>query len=357
MPQFKPFKPSRMALRILTVLAGAPVGGAETFFVSLTIALAGAGLDVRSVLKANAEREAALAGSDIGYEVAHFGSLFDFSTAGVLRRAAHSFHPDVVLAFAGRAASFLPRGPHVRVGRLGGYYSLKNFRRCEHLVCNAPDLVRYVTEGGWPPERVTLIPNFPALPDGPKLDRSAFGTPDDAPLALALGRLHRNKGLDILIRAAASIPELFVWIAGEGDERATLQRLTEELGLTERVKFLGWRSDRASLFKTADLCVYPSREEPFGNVVVEAWASGTPLIATASTGPKWLVRDGEDALMTPVDDVNALAAGITRLLAAPELRASLIAAGQRRIKEEFSEAAIVARYIALFERVTGKGAR
>jgi len=259
-----------------------------------------------------------------------------------------------VLAFAGRAASFLPRGGPARIGRLGGYYNLKNFRRCDYLVCNAPDLVRYVTDGGWPKDRVFLIPNFPAVPDGPKLDRGLFGTPVDAPLALALGRLHPNKGLDVLIRAARTIPGLYVWIAGEGPEREALQRLAGELGVEDRVKFLGWRNDRASLFKTADFCVYPSREEPFGNVVVEAWATGAPLLTTASTGPRWLVREGEDALMTPVDDVDALANGMKRLMASPDLRASLVAAGRRRVQEHFSESAIVARYIALFERVTGK---
>ena len=343
-----------MTLRILTVLAGAPVGGAETFFVSLTCALKNAGLDVRSVLKSNRDREAALARDGVRYDVAPFGSFLDFSTASVLRRMTSEFHPDLVLTFAGRAASFMPAGSHVRIGRLGGYYNLKNFRRCDYLVCNAPDLVRYVTEGGWPKERVFLIPNFPALPDGPKLDRGLFGTPNDAPLALALGRLHPNKGLDILIRAAESIPGLFVWIAGEGSERESLQILADERGLEDRVKFLGWRNDRASLFKTADFCVYPSREEPFGNVVVEAWASGTPLLTTASTGPRWLVRDGEDALMTPVDDVDALTAGMKRLMASPELRALLSAAGRRRVSDEFSEPVIVARYIELFERVTGK---
>lgn len=336
------------------MLAGAPVGGAETFFVSLTRALARAGLDMRSVLKPNSDRQAALAAERVSYNTAPFGSLLDFSTAGVLRRMADEFGPDVALAFAGRAASFLPRGSYVRIGRLGGYYNLRNFRRCDYLICNAPDLVRYVTEGGWPKERVFLIPNFPSLPDGPKLDRGLFGTPDDAPLALALGRLHPNKGLDILIRAAETIPGLFVWIAGEGPERETLQRLVDELGLKDRVKFLGWRNDRASLFKTADFCVYPSREEPFGNVVVEAWASGTPLLTTASTGPRWLVRDGEDALMTPVDDVEALAAAMKRLMASPELRVSLSDAGRRRVNEEFSEPAIVARYIEVFQRVTGK---
>ena len=342
-----------MTLKVLTVLAGASVGGAETFFVSLTCALAKTGLNVRSVLKANKDREAALTSHGVVHETAPFGSLFDFSTSAVLRRVTQGFRPNVILAFAGRAASFVPSSGPVRIGRLGGYYNLNNFRRCDYLVCNAPDLVRYVTDGGWASDRVSLIPNFPALPDGPKLDRGTFATPNDAPLALALGRLHRNKGLDILIRATASIPGLFVWIAGEGPERENLQRLMRELGVADRVKFLGWRNDRASLFKTADLCVYPSREEPFGNVVVEAWASGTALVTTASTGPRWLVRDGEDALMTPVDDVEALAAAMKKLIASAALRASLAAAGRRRVAEKFSEPAIVARYIELFNRVTG----
>jgi glycosyltransferase involved in cell wall biosynthesis len=343
-----------MALKVLTVLAGAPVGGAETFFVSLTSALAKAGLEMRSVLKPNGDREAALAGQGIPYVTAPFRALLDFSTARVLRRVTSEFGPGAILAFAGRAASFMPYGRHARIGRLGGYYNLNNFRRCEYLVCNAPDLVRYVTDGGWPKDRVFLIPNFPAVADGPKLDRGLFDTPDAAPLALALGRLHPNKGLDILIRATASIPDLFVWIAGEGPERERLQRLTRELGLGGKVKFLGWRNDRASLFKTADLCVYPSREEPFGNVVVEAWACGTPLVTTASIGPRWLVRDGEDALMTAIDDVDALVAAMKRVLASPELRASLSAAGRRRVAEEFSEPVIVARYIDLFERAAPK---
>ena len=73
---------------------------------------------------------------------------------------------------------------------------------------------------------------------------------------------------------------------GEGPEREALQRLAVERRLKDRVKFLGWRTDRASLFKTADFCVFPSREEPFGNVVVEAWARGTP----SSCGPYYVTR-------------------------------------------------------------------
>jgi glycosyltransferase involved in cell wall biosynthesis len=107
-----------------------------------------------------------------------------------------------------------------------------------------------------------------------------FDTPQDAPLAVALGRLHPNKGLDVLIKAAASIPELFVWIAARAGAQP-VGNSGARAGLQRRCDFLGWRSDRAALYKAADLCVYPSREEPFGNVVVEAWSCGVPIVTTA----------------------------------------------------------------------------
>ncbi|HXJ00272.1 MAG TPA: glycosyltransferase [Micropepsaceae bacterium] len=340
-----------MTLKVLTVLAGASVGGAETFFVSLTLALARNGIGVRSVLKPNAQREEALRQAGIAYETAPFGTWLDFASKGVLRRVAGAFAPDIVLAFAGRAASFVPRGNYTVIGRLGGYYNLKNFKACDYLVCNAPDLVRYVVAGGWAESKVFLIPNFPSMPDAPALERTVFGTPKGAPLAVALGRLHPNKGLDILIRAVPLIPELFVWIAGEGPEREVLENLAQDLGVAGRVKFLGWRTDRAALYKAADVCVYPSREEPFGNVVVEAWSCGVPIVTTASTGPVWLARNGEDAIVTPVDDVPALAQAIRRVIASKPLAKGLVAAGKRRVTEEFSESAIVARYLDVFEKV------
>jgi glycosyltransferase involved in cell wall biosynthesis len=340
-----------MALKILTTMAGAAVGGAETFFVTLTTALSRAGLDVRSVLKPNMEREAAFRDAGIAFETAPFAAPIDFTTKATLRRAVARFDADIVLAFAGRAASFVSRGSARVIGRLGGYYNLKNFRHCDYLVCNAPDLLRYVREGGWPQDKTFLIPNFPSVPDAPPLDPTSFDTPHGAPLAVALGRLHRNKGLDVLIRAAVLMPDLYVWIAGEGPERETLETLARETGVANRVKFLGWRNDRAALYGCADVCVYPSREEPFGNVVVEAWSCGVPIVAAASTGPAWLARNGQDAILTPIDDANALADGIRTVLASRTLAQSLVLAGRDRVEREFSEPRIVQSYIDLFEKV------
>ena len=346
-----------MAVRVLTVLAGAKVGGAEAFFVSLTVALKRAGLTVRSALKPNEARESTLALAGIACDRIGFGQYFDFWSRRKLARIAKEFRPDIVLTFAGRASATMPKGKYALIGRLGGYYNLKNFSNCDYLVCNAPDLVRYCVEGGWPKDRVFHIPNFPNLEKGTAVGRASLGTPENAKLALGLGRLHPNKAFDVLIRAAARVPDLWVWIAGEGSERENLQKLARDMGVAARVKFLGWRTDRAGLFKAADVCVYPSRAEPFGNVVIEAWGYGVPLVTAASIGPAWLVRNGEDAILTPVDDVSALADGIRAVIASPPLAEKLVQNGRKRVAEEFSESAVIRGYIDLFEAVRPKAKR
>jgi glycosyltransferase involved in cell wall biosynthesis len=338
-------------LRVLTALGGAPQGGAAAFFVALNPALAAAGVTVHAVLRPNPVHLRGLAAAGIPYDTLAFGGPLDFLTGLRLRAIARKFRPAIVLTFAGRASVHMPRGDYTIVGRLGGYYALRRFSHCQWLIGNSPDVVRHIVGSGWPEERVVLIPNFPLIDDMRPLSRASFGTPEGAKLALAMGRLHRNKGLDILLKAAAQIPELFLWIAGEGPEEAALKRLARELGIEARVRFLGWRTDRAALYRAADVCVYPSREEPFGNVVVEAWSMGTPIVTTATPGPAWLVRNREDAVMVPVEDAGALAAGIRSVVSAPDFAGRLAAAGKKRVAEEFSEAAIVRRYLEFFGRV------
>lgn len=348
---------SRSPLKVITVCGASALGGSETFFVTLTLGLKRAGVDVRAALKHNAIREQVLRDRDIPFDVLPYFRRFDFLTAPRFRRIARLFRPDAVLTITGRGAAMTPPGDYALVGRLGGYYKFRYFKRCDYLVCNTPDLVRFVKEGGWPNARVFHIPNFPHIEDAPAVDRASLGTPPDAKLAVSLGRLHPNKAFDVLLKAAARIPELWVWIAGEGPDEKKLKQQARDLGIADRVKFLGWRTDRGALLKAADLCVFPSREEPFGNVVVEAWAYGAPLVAAASTGPAWLARSGEDAMLVPVDDDAALADGIRAVLSSPELSLKLVENGLRRAQSEFSEEAVIGKYIEMFEQVRAKGRR
>jgi glycosyltransferase involved in cell wall biosynthesis len=156
------------------------------------------------------------------------------------------------------------------------------------------------------------------------------------------------KAHDVAIEALTQIPGAYLWIAGTGPLEAELKALAQTRGVADRVRFLGWRQDAGALYAAADLCLFPSRYEPLGNVVIQAWAHGLPVIAAASQGPSTLIVQGEDGLLVPVDDAPALAEAAKRLLANPALRQSMAEAGKRRVDKEFSEMAVVAQWQSLF---------
>lgn len=170
-------------------------------------------------------------------------------------------------------------------------------------------------------------------------------------MILALGRLHPNKAFDTLIDALAQVPEAYLWIAGEGPLLGELERQAAKLGVIARTRFLGWRDDVAGLFAAADLFVCPSRHEPLGNVVIEAWAQGKPVVAAAAQGPSQLIFDGENGLLTPVDDASAMAGAINRVLGDHDFAAHLGRTGQAAYQAQFTEAAVVQRYLDFLTQV------
>jgi glycosyltransferase involved in cell wall biosynthesis len=156
------------------------------------------------------------------------------------------------------------------------------------------------------------------------------------------------KAHDVALAALAELPEAYLWIAGTGPLEAKLKAMATALGIEHRVRFLGWRNDPSALYRAADVCVFPSRYEPLGNVVIQAWAHGLPVVAAASQGPAALIRDGEDGILVPVDDTASLAIAVRRVLEDRKLRAELVVRGARRVETEFSEAAVVAQWTSLF---------
>ncbi|MEM7225265.1 MAG: glycosyltransferase [Pseudomonadota bacterium] len=338
-------------MRILQVIAGADQGGAETFFVSLVLALQRAGLDQQVVMRHNPGRAAPLRAAGLEPVECRFGQWFDWHTKATLKRAVADFRPDIALTWMNRASKYMPAGNFLKLARLGGYYDLKYYRACDHLFCNTKGIVAHVVNHGWPAARAHYMPNFASIEPAPPVPRDGLDTPADAPLLLAMGRLHRAKAFDTLLRALASEPRAYLWLAGEGPLRDELEALAHELGVMPRVRFLGWRDDRAALIGAADICLVPSRYEPLGNVCLEAWAAGRPLVAAASAGPSELITDGADGLLVPIDDAAALAQAITRVIDGPGLPERLVAGGARRYEEGFSETACVKRYLDTFKRL------
>jgi len=336
-------------MTVLHLLGSPGDGGAETYFLHLARALAEDGLSQAAALHANSKREAALREMGVPAFVLPFDAPFDFKTGPAIRRIAAELPSRVLLQWMNRAGRVVPRkGPWARIGRLGGYYDLKYYRGCSLLVGNTRDIVDHIVRHGWPADRAVYIPNFAEAAPEPAQDRAALDTPAGAPLLLAMGRLHKVKAHDVSLKALALLPEAYLWIAGSGPLEHELKALAQRLGVAERVRFLGWREDAAALYRAADVCLFPSRYEPLGNTVIQAWAHGAPIVAAASQGPGVLITDEEDGLLTPIDDVQALAAAARRVIEDRALAQRLSQAGLARVAGEFARAPVVARWREVF---------
>ncbi|MBI5121615.1 MAG: glycosyltransferase [Rhodospirillales bacterium] len=340
-------------IRVMQAMAGAQFGGAEAFFVRLAIGLHNKGLDQQLVIRNHPQRAKYL--RDHGLDVIElpFGGRFDLKTRFAFKKAVAQFKPKLVLTWMNRATQFCPEGDFVHVGRLGGYYDLKYYQRCKHLIGNTEDIVEYLKKQGWAAERAHYLPNFVSAEKLPPIDRKSLFTPPNAPLILALGRLHKNKAFDVLLKAMGQVPDAYLWLAGEGELRAELEALAQQVGVKPRVRFLGWRDDVAALYAAADIFVCPSRHEPLGNVVLEAWAQGKPVIAADSYGPGTLIQHGENGLLVPVDDAQAMGQALQWMVRNPGEARRMAEAGQRTYESDFTEGRVVERYIEFFESIAG----
>lgn len=343
-------------------MAGAAHGGAETAFVDTCLALAEAGEQVEVVTRTNPLRVAQLEKAGLKVHELRFGGVWDVYTPLKLRKIICRFEPHIVQTWMSRASQKTPRWHesdkiqrYITIARLGGYYKIKNFKNSDYFMTITPDLKRHLLDNGIAEERIFHVNNFAETEKVIRpIDRADLDTPEDATVLLALGRLHDAKAFDTLQKALADVPDVYLWIAGEGPDREKLEALCRDLGLTDRVRFLGWRDDRAALFQAADICVFSSRFEPFGTVFVQAWAQQTPLITTNSQGPGQYVRDGEDGLLVPVDDVGALSVAIKRLAGDPALAQKLVFNGHQRYLNEFTKENTVRAYLSLFHELLEK---
>ncbi len=180
------------------------------------------------------------------------------------------------------------------------------------------------------------------------------------PVIVSVGLLRRVKGYHVLLealrRVAADGVGAALAIAGEGEERERLEELAREMGIAERVRFLGWRGDVADILRAADIYVQPSLTEGMPMSVMEAAAAGLAIVATDVGGTGEIVEDGRSGLLVPPGDAGALAEALATVLRDAELRAQLGEAARRRAREMF-DAAEMARAYAEFYRRTLDRAR
>ena len=264
-----------------------------------------------------------------------------------------NFKPDVILAYHGYAPSAIHYPGAVHIARLGHECPMKRYKNCDYLVTNQPPLRHLMVAKGWPKDRIEVISNFAEFPDALQAEDELPLLPRDAKVVLTLGRLHPAKAQDTLIEALALLPEnIHLLVAGKGALEKSLKELSARLMLSDRVHFLGLRRDVPRLMARADVIVLPSRSEPLGNVILEAWQAKKPIVAADSDGPRWLIDHGKNGLLFEIDNVKDCAMQITRIFnqSARDCE-TMIVFGQEKLNAQFSKEKIISNYKKLFRRL------
>jgi glycosyltransferase involved in cell wall biosynthesis len=387
------------AVRICIVTIALPdhgVGGMQDHAADLARGLARAGHDV-TVVAPQSDAETALEGVRIhrvdppglhmdarwraaslaAFDELHAREPFDVvhsegsSALELVRRRRHEATPVVVMFhgnFLGQALAALSRiarRPRGALGELGllrrlaaDHFPHGNWRvfgACESIVPSAQQVRATRLSHMLSRDRVHVVPNgvdTDVFAPRRRLDARADLGLGDGPILLCVGRLNREKGVGRAVEALALLPEARLVVVGEGEELPALESAADELGLRDRVDFVGRRTHReiATYLAAADVFLFPTeRDEAAPLVLPQALASGAAVVATRIGGIPEVVGDDAVGILVPPGDAAALASAAARVLAEPRLRDALGAAARARALERYSIEAMVEGTLEVYE--------
>ena len=289
------------------------------------------------------------------YQVARMAAMIVRQRMAVVH--GYDFWGNMIALMAGRLAmrpvivSQLDQGGHLTDLQRRGQSWVRRLANC--VVVNAQALAREVIEQGTPARKVRV------LHQGIQLDRFdvlAEADPklpawDGPSVACVANMQSQGKGHEDLLRAAAKLPRVRFLLCGDGGQRPVLQKLAAELGVAERVLFLGKRPDVPAIVSRADALVHPSLAEGLPNAIMEAMAARRPVVATSVGGIPELVLDGSTGYLVPPRSPDALAGALDRLLADRERATSMGRAGRAHVERHFTLRRMTEQHDELYEEL------
>lgn len=329
------------------------IGGSERHLLTLLPALQAKGVDVRFV-------GLDMPGADPFYD--ELSVPFErlngpWKLPWALRRGTpdlvhtHLVHADVYSAIT-TTAPIVSTKHNPDPFRLGPWRHAERLlaRRARRIIAISEAVRRFnVDEVGLPAEKLELV--YYGLDELPRPwgPNPPLELPETVPLLLCVGRLVVQKGVDIAIRSLRRVPEATLLVLGDGPGRAALQRLADELGVSDRLLMPGRVGDIASIYRRADVVVHPARWEGFGLAMLEAMLAEKPVVATEAGSAPELVVDGETGVIVPPSDPPGMAAAVNIILGEPDLARSYGALGLERARAEFSVEKMARRTLAVYE--------
>jgi len=242
------------------------------------------------------------------------------------------------------------------------YWQLRALARKvdRYLAVSGEIAAELVERLGWPAEKVEVVYNAvdverAAVAAPPGL-RAQLGGSETRPLVLTPARLNAQKGHGVLLEAIAEVPDALFLLAGDGPERGALEARAAELGVAERVRFLGRREDVPQLLAACDVFALPSLYEGSSLAVLEAMAAGTAIVSSAIGGTEELIEDGRSGLLVAPGDAPALAAALRRVLGDPALREGMAARARERVDAGLRREQNAVRAAEIYRELLGEGA-
>lgn len=366
---------TREAVRLLLVVDSLEVGGAERQVVDLALALRRGGYEVTVACSIAGDLSGALEEAGIPFRPLlnrlakrRLSPAYAWRLRRLLRRERFDLvHAHIYASVVAAAIATLETEvPLVITEHTEASWQLWRarwvsrwvYRRVERIIAvSSPIRRRLIERDGVHPDLITIVPNAVAPPPEPPPDSPPPLPAELRPLVGAIARLQPEKGVANFLKAAAHVaprfPEAHFVIAGDGPLRQDLIALAENLGLGDRVHFLGFRSDASALMRSLDVLVVPSLTEGSPLVTLEAMAAGIPVVASAVGGIPDQVRHYREGLLVPAGDAGAMGDAILALLRNPDRARRLGEAGRRRATSEFGHAAMVRRIEGVYSEVLG----
>jgi glycosyltransferase involved in cell wall biosynthesis len=232
--------------------------------------------------------------------------------------------------------------------------------RYERVLCVSDDLLEACLTAGVPARNCLLLENGIDTVEYSRKQTVAeakvsLGLPTNGFVIGAVGRLSGEKGFDVLLRSIQVLVsrglDVQLVIVGEGSERASLEQLSRELNLSERVRFAGWQANVQPHFEAMDVFALSSLREGLPNVLLEAMALGVPIVSTRVNGVPRLVQDGRNGFLVTAADLEGLTTALAGLLKNDSLRELFRNTGRRTVETRYSFATRMQRLKRLYDEL------
>ncbi len=352
-------------MKSLHIIGSQEMGGAENFYMRFLKALTDNGHSILSVNRINSEIGKECLSNNIPQIQLGMINRFDFISKSRIKKLIKANDPCIVQTYMTRATQLtkFPKNlSSVHIARLGGFYKIdNNYRHAHAWVGNTKAICDYLISQGLPSQKIFHIGNF--VPERcyfsepeRKVRLSKLNIHSDSWVFFAMGRFVAKKGFQDLISALALLPSKIsgrpwkILIAGDGDCSAELKRQSVNAGLSDNVVWLGWQNPVDPWIDICDLMIVPSRHEPLGNVILEAWNYSKPILSTSSHGAIELISDELNGLLSPCNDPSSMANKLIYFLSMSESsRQELGAVGNAKLMNDYSKDSVLSAYLSLYE--------